>query len=56
VKRALPQELMANSFGILLFLALIMEVPTHNIHVVNIGKRFQTGVPSVGNAVTNAGS
>lgn len=44
VKRALPQELMANSFGVLLFWSLTFEVPTHNIHVKNIGKRLQSGV------------
>jgi hypothetical protein len=54
VKRQLPQELMANSFGILVFLALVNEVPTHNIHVVNIGKRLQSGVPAVGEAVTGS--
>jgi hypothetical protein len=54
VKRQLPQDLMANSFGILMFLALIMEVAEHNLHVVNIGKRLQSGIASVGGAVSGA--
>jgi len=54
VKRALPQELMANSFGILLFCNLIMEVPMHNIHLTNVGKRLQSGVPSLGGVVAGA--
>lgn len=54
VRRALPQDLQANSFGILVYLCLILEVPTHNIHVANIGKRLQAGLPSVGNAVAKS--
>lgn len=54
VKRALPQELMANSFGILLFLALIMEVPTHNIHLKNVGKRLRSGLAVEGDLISGA--
>lgn len=46
VKRVLPQDLMANSYGILLFGTPIVKVPTHNIHVVNVGRRPQAGLPS----------
>jgi hypothetical protein len=47
VKRPLPQDLMANSYGILLFGTPVVVVPTHNVHIANIGKRTQAGVGSV---------
>jgi hypothetical protein len=44
VKRPLPQDLMSNTYGILMFGTPLVKVPTHNIHVVNCGQLAQAGV------------
>lgn len=46
-KRPLPQDLMANAFGLLLFVTPIMTVPTHNIWLKNCGRLARTGKGSV---------
>lgn len=46
VKRKLPIALMAERFAYLIFGTPVVQVPTHNIWVTNIGRRLQNGVYS----------
>lgn len=48
VKRKLPIALMAERFAYLIFGTPIVQVPTHNIWITNIGHRLQSGVNSTG--------
>jgi len=47
VKRPLPQDLMSNSYGILMFGTPLFKVPLHNLHVVNVGSLSQAGITSM---------
>ncbi len=46
VKRRLPIALMAERYAYLIFGTPIVQVPTHNIWITNIGRRIQAGVYS----------
>ena len=46
VKRRLPIALMAERFAYLVFGTPVVQVPTHNIWITNIGHRIQSGVAS----------
>lgn len=47
LSRVLPPDLMGNRFALLCFGTPVFEVPTHNLHLANCGRRIQAGVASL---------